>query len=148
MKNCAEDSVIKILANSSMKVNKNCELESKLCHNVMRLYKHTSQNVIVYHNSIKIYNLTATSDSRREYENLKKQELVRMVIMMSGFRNPPIIGLHCNNSVLKLENSEKTFKVMMMTTKIGDTFRLINNLTLEDGISCIETTLVAKRNDN
>lgn len=148
IKNCGSGSLIKVLPNSWIKINKNCEIEAGICHNTTQRYVSISDNTVVYQGQIKIFNFTTNLKNHSKNQKYQSQELVKTVMIISGVRSPDKnkIGIQCYNStLLKFENSEKTIRLLTMTTNGGEVFRIVDKTTFENGKSCIEAKLVAKK---
>lgn len=151
IKNCDQNSIIKVLPNSWLKINKNCELEMEICHNTTKMYVPQTDSVVVYQGSITVFNFTYNLNDRDKNQKIfkgKNQELIKTIMVMNGVRgiNKTEIGVRCyNNSRLKYENSAKTIKLLAMTSKNGEMFKIIDKASLNVGQSCIKTKLVAQK---
>lgn len=130
-----------------MKINKDCEFEANFCHHTTKSYKFKSETFLVYHEKIKIYNLTTKLNKSpkevKQKSDTRKYDLVQMINTLIGFQNQPVIGIKCGNPKKKLTKSENILRMFMIAIKNGDVFRLVDSMVFENGISCLEIKLVS-----
>jgi hypothetical protein len=96
---------------------------------------------------MKVYNMTFSSQSTEEEikrrKSVNKHDLAEMINTAVGFQYRPELGIKCTNRTKKLSKSENVIKMLMVTIKNGDFFRLIDKLGFDQGNSCVEIKLEA-----
>lgn len=149
MKNCDKESIIKILPDSSFKINAKCELIANVCHNITEVSKPVKANTIIYQNAMTLFNLTRESGCKF-LKSQADQSLVKTVWVLNGLRqcNEQKRGIFCRHSTSFKYDKEgkRTLKMLTMTITTGGIYRLRNELMFENGkSSCTEVNLIAKR---
>lgn len=136
------NSIIKVLPNAQVKINKKCEFVANICHNITAVKKILSAKTTIHQRSMKIYDTNNTLDCKR-LDIISKQEIVRLITAFSGLTSCKNfkIGIHCNNSTVKLTSAAKTIKMLSIASKDGDILRIIDDVSLEGANACVDVKI-------
>lgn len=135
------------MTGSSVQINRNCELTANICHNITKLSKPQSSRNLVYQGSLKLINRSTTLSCKIVKVNFQS-ELVKALSIMSGMRpcDQAKLGMQCSNGTkLPFRDSEKTLRLLTMTTKQNDIFNVIDYINFENGRNCVNATFIMKK---
>lgn len=113
-----------------------------------KLTKPRGANTLIYQGSLTIFNSTSTKNVCKNLNINRDKDLVKALITISGLQPCDKIkqGLRClNGTVMKFRDSEKTIRLMTMTSKHDDRFRIVDIVYFEQGQSCVDATFVMKK---
>lgn len=105
-------------------------------------------HLVVFSQSMVIQNNTMATDCE-SYRKIKNKEIVRIVSSVTGLKDCAEIypGVICKNAtVLKLKDALRSFNVIKMTSRSGDTYRVVSRTSFEKGrISCIRADIIVRK---
>lgn len=132
---------------SIVKINRKCELVANICHNVTRFSKPITSNTLIFQGSMKIFN--SSSDARcKVLKTNQNKDLIRLMMTINGVRTCDHfkLGIQCSNgTIMKFQGSEKTIKLIAMTTRQNEKFRLVDTIYFEKGRTCVNATFIVKK---
>jgi hypothetical protein len=147
-KNCGgENAIVKVLPNSTVKIDKDCLFTEHVCHNYTTTLKPQFSNTKVYQRSLKIFDIKTQLDCK----NLKKindRQVSRIVSSFSGLIlkcNQFSVGIKCYKESFMLDTALNTIKMLSVASKDGDLLRITDEVSFDKGKSCVEVNVVMKK---